>query len=534
MNKEQIEQLLRPESFAHPVTEISIIETHISWVLLTGDYVYKIKKPVDFGFLDFSTLEKRHFYCQEELRLNTRQSGDLYIGLAAVIRRGGALFVVPAQEWLNGPSFQDDASAELVDYAVQLVQFKPGSVLGECEDQYRNNKSFWQDLASCIAGFHLSLPPILAEDGSSAVLMRETIEAAAKQNFTQIRPYLSASQDQHLLDFLESWTLEAIEVLASCFDARIKKGATRECHGDLHLGNIVVLDGVATPFDCIEFSAEFRCIDVASEMAFLLMDMERGGLGRQANWVLNRYLEVSGDYEMVTLLQFYKVYRALVRAKVCLLNVPLNERDQLSVTEFYDESLGYMEYAKRLVSHSHCFLGLMHGLSGSGKSYAASELASFTDCIVVRSDIERKRIFNVPLDARPCSGSIAIYTPQATKQTFDRLAEIVGILLDAGVGCIVDATFLSYGHRQAFLNIARERSIPYFLFSCDAPEDLLVDRLQRRQLENQDASDADVSVMQAQKASAEPLRPSELGYVLVLTQPLRNFASVAQDIKART
>jgi hypothetical protein len=377
----------------------------------------------------------------------------------------------------------------------------------------------------------LSLPSVVSAKPSEVVLKREEIEAAVRQNFIQIRPYLSASQDLHLLDFLESWTLEALEVLGAGFNTRIKEGAIRECHGDLHLGNIVVLNGVATPFDCIEFSAEFRCIDVASELAFLLMDMERSGLERQSNWVLNRYLELTGDYGMLNQLQFYKVYRALIRAKVSLLNVPLNERDQLSVTEFYDECLGYMEYAKRLVSHNHCFLGLMHGLSGSGKSYAACELASYTDAIVVRSDIERKRIFNVAIHARPSDGEADIYSPQASKLTFDRLSEIVGVLLDAGVACIVDATFLSFVHRETFAAIARERDVPCFIFSCQAAEELLVDRLEKRQLENRDVSDAGVPIMRSQKATAEPLRPSEMDHTFILTQPLCHFASLAQQIK---
>jgi uncharacterized protein len=294
--------LLKPQAYSHTVTQIELIETHISWILLTGVYAYKIKKPVNFGFLDYSTLEKRCFYCQEEIRLNRRFSPQLY------------LQVVPITQLAD--TIQIQGGGDIIDYAVQMQQFSPQSLLSERIAQGKVTYKMMDRFADVIADFHCHAEKVLSTTIYGSV---ETIHEWAMANFTHIRPLLNAQKFLYTLDFLEDWEQKTILNHRLFMQHRKQQGFIRECHGDLHLGNSVFIHDDITLFDGIEFNPALRWIDVMNDIAFLVMDLQHAHQMRLAQHFLRRYIHKTGDNQGIILLPYYTVYRALVRAKVALL-----------------------------------------------------------------------------------------------------------------------------------------------------------------------------------------------------------------------
>ncbi|MGZ5017019.1 MAG: AAA family ATPase, partial [Methylobacter sp.] len=282
----------------------NIIETHISWVLLTGQYVYKIKKPVNFGFLDFSTLEKRRFCCNEELRLNRRLASELY------------LEVVPVTGTPDRPQLGGTDTA--IEYAVKMTRFPSGQLLNEYAKLGQLNAETIDQLADSIAGFHEAVE---RTDESSPYGDSVNIKHWFDENFDHIRPLLATDIQKQQLQNIQQWGDCEWRSLADLMQRRKRQGYVRECHGDLHLGNITLINDKVIPFDCIEFNPMLRWIDVISEVAFLFIDLLHFGYEHYAYRFLNRYLQYTGDYEGLVLLRYYLVYRALVRAKVALLRM---------------------------------------------------------------------------------------------------------------------------------------------------------------------------------------------------------------------
>lgn len=501
-----IEALCRPNAYPHPVAAVELHETHISWVLLAGDYAYKIKKPVDFGFLDFSTLARREHSCREELRLNRRLAPDLYLdvlpiaGSPAAPRMGGA-----------GP---------VLEYAVQMHRFGQDALYDHLADAGRLDAALLDPLADVLAKFHGAV----ARSGPDGRLgAPECVHAYARQNFEQIRPRLEVADDLDRLAVLEDWTERAGARLAPRMTQRQAEGAVRECHGDLHLGNIVLWRGRPTPFDCIEFNPELRWIDVISELAFLLMDLEVRGLAGPAWGLLNRYLQRTGDYGGVALLDYYRVYRALVRAKIaCLSAAPAVYRR-------------YLDYALSVIRPRAPLLAITHGVSGSGKSHLAARLAGPLTAIWLRSDVERKRLAGLPAEAT--SGSAwgeGLYTQDSSARTYRRLLELAAMVLAAGHSVLVDATFLRRADRAAQHDLARRSGAGFLILSLQAPPSLLRQRVQERQRGGGDASEADLAVLQRQWAIREPLDAAEMDCTLHIDpgQAL-DAAAIARAIGSR-
>jgi uncharacterized protein len=310
MTEKLIHSLLSPSCYPHETGKLGVIETHISWVILTGAFVYKIKKPVNFGFLDFSTLAKRKHFCEEELRLNSRFSNALYLEVVAICGSEDAPKIVEART--------TNESDSLLEYAVKMREFDQQGLLVTLVAENKLGFADINALGKKLAAFHNTLaarlPPDNQEFGSV-----QSINSAALENFQQIMPVLTSEQACHELAALRSWTEQQLGMLQSVFNRRRADGFVRECHGDLHLGNIVRIADEITFFDCIEFNTQFRWIDIQSELAFILMDLEVKQLPGLSNQLLNTWLEYSGDYAGLATLRFYKVYRALVRAKVALL-----------------------------------------------------------------------------------------------------------------------------------------------------------------------------------------------------------------------
>jgi aminoglycoside phosphotransferase family enzyme/predicted kinase len=488
-----IEALHDPACYPHPVTTVAVVETHISWVLLTGPYAYKIKKPVALGFLDFSTLTKRRDYCEAELRLNRRLAPSLYLEIVAITG-------TPAQPRLGGPG-------EPFEYAVKMVQFPQEAQLDRMLARGTLRPDHIDALAQELAGFHAR---ITVADTDSRFGAPEQVYHPMKENFDQIRPRV-ASPFHPQLERLQTWSECAHARLTPALIARRCDGFIRECHGDAHLGNMAWLDDKVVIFDCLEFNENLRWIDVMSEVAFTAMDLddrERPDLARR---FLNDYLEHSGDYAALELLRFYQVYRALVRAKVAVIRLnqaglSTEERGQID-----RQYRSYADLAERYTQTVAPALLITHGLSGAGKTSVSQGLVEGLGAVRLRSDIERKRLHGLAAQDRSHSGlDRGLYTAGASEQTYQRLAQLARTVLASGFPVIVDATFLKHSQRIVFLNLAETLHVPFAILDVHAPEATLRARIGARERVGADASEATGAVLERQLAIREPLTSQEL------------------------
>lgn len=492
MSQSLVEALQNPALYGHPVTGFEVIETHISWVLLTGPYVYKIKKPVDLGFLDFTTLEKRLHYCQEELRLNRRLAPDLYVDVIAI---GGSP---------DAPSL--DASTGVFEYAVKMKQFDEDHRLDHLLDSGQLKPEHIDRLADELAAFHQSAA---VADSDSNYATAETVWSSVNANFEHIRPLLSHEKDRAQLDRLEHWSRDAFQALQPVFRQRRDNGFVRECHGDAHLANMVLIDNAVVLFDCLEFNTSLRWIDVISELAFATMDLDDRRRPDFANRLLDRYLQRTGDYAGLKLLRFYQVYRALVRAKVATIRLQ-QEQVPKQVDETWREYHGYMELAASYLKPRQPILAITHGLSGAGKTTVTQELLQRLPLIRIRSDVERKRLFGLQLEEKsdiPLKDEI--YSADANQRTYNALADLARVTIGAGFGVIVDATFLRQAERQRFVQLSRSLDAPIVILEITATEAVMRRRIARRDHLGRDASEADTSVLERQLQWHEPLSTDE-------------------------
>lgn len=502
--------LQNPAVYSHPVSDIQVMETHISWVILTGDYAYKIKKPMDFGFLDFSTLERRQHFCNEELRLNSRLAGKLY------------LEVLPITGSFNEPVL--GGSGEALEYAIRMRQFDQDDLFDVKQEQGTLSAEHLTELAQQTALFHQSLTPVA--DGTD-LGTPAAVYAAMQENFDQIRPLLSSPKLAPQLDNLEEWTRTTFERHRDLINQRREEGFVRECHGDLHLANITVFEDEVTVFDGIEFNEPFRWIDVINDLAFLLMDLEARKEPEYANLVLNTYLEYRDDYNALALLPLYKTYRALVRAKIALFtmgNPSLSEAEKAGLAQ------RYMDYANLAESYSEIpnrYLLATCGLSASGKTCVSAALSSQLGLIRLRSDIERKRLHGLqPLESSKSETGSNIYTHEATEKTYERLAALASELLGAGLPVIVDAASLKVSERALLAEVAENRGVPFLLLHCEAPQKLRRDWIRTR---TGDASEATEDLLDAQEAWFEPLTAEEKSHTVHIFTEQEKVADALAD-----
>ena len=491
-----IAALNNPLAFGHPVQYIRVIETHISWIILTGNFAYKIKKPVNFGFLDFSTLEQRRFYCEEELRLNRRFAPEIYLELVGI--RGSETI----------PRLQGDG--EIIEYAVKMLEFPQQCLLSDHATKQDLSTELIDAIANTVGEMHADSESVDAASvyGNASVVARWSAE-----NMSQIANAIPAELLPQSYSDLETWYREN-ETLLADIDQRKRDGFVRECHGDLHLGNMALLGGEVTLFDCIEFNPELRWIDTISEAAFVAMDLEARGYPGFCWQFINRYLESTNDYTAVRLLRYYIIYRALVRAKVEALRTAQEERVSHKPDGRFDAALAYIELAHNWASSQRPAMIIMHGLSGSGKSTIAGELAQSLGAFQIRSDVVRKRLFDLHPEATSDSTlDQGIYTAYATDSTYQRLQHLAAMIIDAGFTVILDATFLEESRRRQML--ATETSTPFkkIIIDCEVP----VDELRRRIIARaNDPSEANLEVLEQQLDSCQPLTAAEAEQARIL------------------
>jgi aminoglycoside phosphotransferase family enzyme/adenylate kinase family enzyme len=488
-----IDSLLSPDAYDHPVSDIYLQETHISWVILTGDYAYKIKKPVNFGFVDFSSLARRKHFCDEEIRLNSRLAPDIYLEVVAI------------NEGNEHPAV--NGSGNIVEYAVKMRQFPASSVLGSMLDMGELRDLHMDWLAGVIADFHLSLP---AAGSDTEFGSKQAVMQPVKDNFDHIRTLLDSEELLGELQAIENWCMLKKEGLEIDFSRRKTEGCIRECHGDLHLGNIIFLNEQVIPFDCIEFNEDLRWIDVLSEIAFLTMDLDdhqRPDLGGR---FLNHYLELTGDYTDLGIFQFYKVYRAMVRAKVNALRLEDGNLAPDEVIAIQQECENYIRLAGEYIKKKCPVLMIMHGFSGSGKTTASRYLLEALPVIRIRSDVERKRLHNLQPHENSKSGiDSGIYSSESTRLTYDHLLKLSESILLAGLSVIVDGAFLDARQREQFKYQADRLGIPFRIIDCDAGHSILAQRIAERMQYGNDASEATMEVLERQQETHDPFSEDE-------------------------
>jgi aminoglycoside phosphotransferase family enzyme/predicted kinase len=477
------------EILGHPVADTRLVETHISVVLLTGAFAYKLLKPVHLPFLDFRPLDARRADCERELALNSRWAPDIYLEVVAI--HGSAQAPVLAGQ---GP---------VVDYAVRMRRFPDDARLDRVISAEGLDEVLTSDLAHAVAEMHLAAP--VAQPGSGWS-RSEVIREQVQGNLDVLDAAPLASRDRLLLEQLSAFSLAELDRLDATFQQRIDTAKVRECHGDLHLANLVLLDGKVVPFDGVEFREDFRWVDIISDLAFLLMDLHRLGHDRQAWRLLDTWLERTGDHEGLAVLRHYLVYRALVRAKVEAIRFR-QARTSASTGEESSRS-GYQPVADHLalamrLSRPARARGLIitHGVSGSGKSVVARQVLCELEAVMLRSDVERRRLY---------PGAHDRYSPAATEAVYRHLLLQAEKVLKAGYPVILDATFLESRWRQAAAQLSRRCNVPFRLLSLDAPRDVLESRIKKRLAAGKDASEADIQVLDHQLRTSDALSAAEI------------------------
>jgi aminoglycoside phosphotransferase family enzyme/predicted kinase len=482
--------LTDPACYDHAVGKVQLVETHISWVLLTGEFAYKIKKPLDLGFLDFSTLALRQQACADEVRLNRRLAAEMYLGVVAITGNPDA------------PRINGQGSA--IEYAVKMRQFPSGATLDRLDERGELGTAQIDQIAARLARFHLEECERAPAD--SAWGEPEAIARPVAENFQLLVERCNDPAESRRLAVLRIWNDAEHARLVPIMRERKRKGMVRECHGDLHLGNLAWVDGQIVIFDCIEFNPALRWIDVISEVAFCFMDLLHRRHSGLAMRFLNSWLETSGDYEGVALLRYYAVYRALVRAKVAALRADQSGGSDVLRAEVSSSLL----LAEQLTQNMPTQLWITHGLSGSGKTTVSQTLLQDYGMIRLRSDVERKRLAGLGALIHSGAGvGQGLYTQEAGRRTYQHLSRLAEGLLTTGWPVIVDAAFLERWQRDLFRGVAQRRGLRLNILNLNADPATLRERVIQRAAQGQDASEADLRVLQHQIETEQPLDNDE-------------------------
>ncbi|MEA2641461.1 MAG: uncharacterized protein QOF51_2855, partial [Chloroflexota bacterium] len=482
--------LLRPEAYPHPVDSIEIHETHGAWVILAGTYAYKLKKPVDLGFFDFSTFEKRAADAEAELRLNRRLAPATYLDVVDVVEQDGA-----ARIGGEGP---------VLERAVLMRRLPAEQMLPALLARDAVSSHLIRRLARLIARFHAEAPtgPGVNEHGA-----RPTIEANWAENFAQIAPYANVTIPTWELELIQRWVQHRLAVDAELFDRRVAEGCVRDGHGDLHAASVCIAGGELIVFDCIEFSARYRCADVAAEVAFMAMDLDHSARPDLSWTFVEEYVQVTGDQELRTLLDFYKCYRAFVRGKVLSFRLresglPPAERDAITA-----EARAYFDLATIYAGgFPHPLLLVTSGLPASGKTTLATALAQRLGLRHISTDVVRKRAAGLhPTERAGTDVGQGIYGPEVTVATYHTLRRQAELWLRRGVSVVLDGTFNTADQRHRVRILANDLGARFLLIRTECDETTTRERLARRERDASRVSDASWEVYKQMHTTFEPV-----------------------------
>lgn len=502
-----VSQMQQRDFYPHAVEDIELMQTHASYVFLTGKYVYKVKKNVDFGFLDYSTLAKRKHCIETELRLNRQVAPELYLEVLPIGDCNGRLS-------LNN-------SENIVEYALKMRQFPQENLFSNLLDAGKLTSDRLRELGKIVAQFHQNAE---TNDYISSFGRVEQIAAAFEENYRQSQKHIGVVQTKKQFDRTKAYTDTFFSERQDLFQDRITRRKIKECHGDLHLKNICLWNEKILLFDRIEFNEAFRFVDTMYDVAFTVMDLEAKSQPALANAFLNSYLEYTDDWQGLLLLPLYLSRQAYVRAKVNSFLLDDSQVDDVERKQARKAASDYYRQADRYTQHESGSLILMSGLSGSGKSTVARHIARHSGALQIRSDAVRKHLAGIAIDE---SGTDKIYTETMTAKTYSRLQELGIMLARAGYTVILDAKYDRASLRQAVIDRAKEYNIPLKIVHCTAPIEVLRDRLNQRQ---GDVSDATADFIADQQANAEAFTPAERAYVTDLDTSRTNWQEQLIDI----
>ncbi|BAE50332.1 AAA family ATPase [Paramagnetospirillum magneticum] len=452
---------------SHGGAAVERMDTHISTLFLAGDRVFKLKKPVRLPFLDFTSLAAREKACRAEVEINRRASPDLYLGVRALTRaEAGGLDL--------------DGDGPVVEWAVEMRRFEQDTLFDRLARRGELDRARCNGLTEAIAAFHRTAP-VRSDRGGRAGL-----DWTIATNRLSMLAQAPAILPPDAVEDLARASFAALERFAPRMEERRLGGLVRQCHGDLHLGNICLWQGRPTLFDAIEFSDDIACIDVIYDLAFLLMDLDHRGARQQANWVMNHYLDLTGDFAGIAPMPLYLSARAGVRAHVCATMATGAEgaaREKLET-----DALSYLSAARAYLAPPPPRLLAVGGLSGSGKSRMGRELAPFLavpGAAVVRSDSLRKHLMGVDIDQKLGPDG---YAPEVTEHTYQRLYETCAALLADGHSAVADAVFARPEQRDAIELVAKAAGVRFDGLWLEAPPDLSKRRIAERKANVSDAT----------------------------------------------
>ena len=481
-----VQAMLEPKAYPEPTSGVALVQTQMSFVFLTDSFVYKVKKPVNLGYLDYSTLDKRHFYCHREVELNRRLCPQVYLGVIAISRRRGKISI--------------GGNGEAMEYAVKMRRLPQERMMDVLLTRDQVSLNMLAGLAGKLARFHRGAE---TNEKINAFGSRDTISQNTEENFSQTQKYIgktiTGKQFQQIRDYTNSFIRER----APLFQKRIKDGRIRDCHGDLHAAHICFTDDICI-YDCIEFNDRFRYGDVSAEVAFLAMDLDHYGRADLGRHFVNSYTAQSQDEDLTGLLVFYKCYRAYVRGKVesFKLDDPYISQEergkaQARAGSYFDLAYSYVK--------SRPSLFITVGLVGSGKSSLALALASRLGLVVISSDITRKRLASIPITEHRFEGfDLGIYSPEFSRKTYQAMSNEARHILNEGGSVIMDASFIKAGERLKAKKLAEETRAGFYILECTLDEESTKKRLAER-LRQGSASDGRWAIFRPQQKQFEPV-----------------------------
>ncbi len=496
-----IETMQQRDFYPYPTSEeIRVIQTHCSVVFLTGDYAYKIKKAVDFGFLDYSTLEKRQHFLQQELAMNQPLAPDIYLSVLPISQVGDRL-ILGSQE-------------NIVEYTLKMAEFPQDSLLIKLFEVGKLEEFHLRELGKIVADFHNKT---LTNEYIKKFGQTEMIKASIDNNYQATQKYIGIAQTLEQYQATQQFTDNFVIEKQTVFENRCLTDKIRECHGDLHLKNICYWRNKIQLFDRIEFNEPFRFVDVMYDIAFTVMDLDARGRRDLGNIFLNTYLEQTGDWEGLQILPFYLCRQAYVRAKVTsmLLDDPnISESEKQTAIE---TAKNYYQLAWQYTQPTQGKIIVMSGLSGSGKSTVARYLAPQINAIHLRSDAVRKHLAEIPLEQ---IGDENLYSPAMSEQTYQRLLELGFLLAKQGFTVILDAKYDRIQWRSPIIEAAQQANIPLQILYCQAPIETLQNRLWER---TGDISDATPELLASQQENTEPFSETEQNYIIPLNTQVEDW-----------
>lgn len=505
-----VEALLQPETYPHRPRQVELVQTQMSFIFLTGEYAYKVKKPVDLGYLDYTTLEKRYYFCQQEVELNRRLCPEVYIEVVPITFSRG--------------KFQLGGNGKAVEYAVKMKQLPQERMMDRLLLADGVTGEMVTAVARRLAAFHekaATSPKISTYGGLDAIRVN------TEENFSQTEKYIGTTISRRAYDLVRDYTNKFMEENQTLFEKRVAEGRIRDCHGDLHAAHVCFTDGICI-YDCIEFNDRFRYGDVASEVAFLAMDLDRFYRADLSRTFVNAYVQASGDNELLQLLDFYKCYRAYVRGKVE--GFKLDDPFIADKGTALKAARSYFRLACRYARGKKLLL-IVAGLVGTGKTTVAHGLARSFGLTVISSDVVRKDLAGIPPTERRFEPvDQGIYSEEFTRRTYDEMFARAEKLLKQGESVVLDASFKKRGHRLEARRLAQRTNAHFAALECVLDEPTVKARLEQRVREGS-ISDGRWEVYLAQKQDFEKIdefSPQE-HMVLDTAQPMSNIVETVAE-----